>query len=109
MVMSGSTTLDLSAAGLGLAALGSLSDGAGSPTGQQVLLGGNTLDVGLDNTSTTFSGAISGSGGSLIKQGTGTFDARRDEHLLRHNDRQRRHPHGHDDGVAAGLQHVRQS
>ncbi|MGA2254373.1 MAG: autotransporter-associated beta strand repeat-containing protein, partial [Thermoguttaceae bacterium] len=73
MVMSSSTTLDLSAPGLGLVSLSSLADAAGSPTGHQVLLGGNTLDTGLDNSSTTFSGMISGNGGSLVKQGTGTF------------------------------------
>jgi autotransporter-associated beta strand protein len=37
-----------------------------------VLLGSNTLDLGLDNTSTTFSGAISGNG-TLVKDGAGTF------------------------------------
>ena len=73
VVMSSNTTLDLSAAGPGMVALGSLADTAGSPTGHQVLLGSNTLDVGLDNSSTTFSGVISGSGGSLIKTGSGTF------------------------------------
>ena len=73
MVVSNSTTLDLSGAGLGLAALGSLADASASPTGQRLLLGGGTLDVGLDNSSTTFSGAISGAGGSLMKLGTGTL------------------------------------
>jgi len=73
LVMSSSTTLDLSApSAFGLVALGSLADAPGSPTGHQVLLGGNTLETGIDNSSTTFSGTISGSGG-LIKQGSGTF------------------------------------
>ncbi len=47
-------------------AIGSLA-GAGSFT-----LGSNTLTTGGDNTSTTFSGAIAGTGG-LTKSGTGTF------------------------------------
>jgi len=47
-------------------AIGSLA-GAGS-----VALGSNTLTTGGDNTSTTFSGAIAGTGG-LTKSGTGTF------------------------------------
>ncbi|GEP44778.1 autotransporter-associated beta strand repeat-containing protein [Brevifollis gellanilyticus] len=46
--------------------IGSLA-GAGS-----VLLGNGTLNTGGDNTSTTFSGAISGTG-ALTKSGTGTF------------------------------------
>ena len=53
--------------------LGSLADASGSPTGHQVLLGANTLDTGADNSSTTFSGTISGNAGSLIKDGTGTL------------------------------------
>ena len=52
--------------------LGSLADAAGSPTGHKVLLGNNTLETGLDNSNTTFSGAISGSG-NLIKTGAGMF------------------------------------
>ncbi|MGA2254578.1 MAG: autotransporter-associated beta strand repeat-containing protein, partial [Thermoguttaceae bacterium] len=73
LVMSSSTSLDLSASSaFGLVALGSLADAPGSPTGHQMLLGGNTLETGIDNSSTTFSGTISGSGG-LIKQGSGTF------------------------------------
>ena len=68
--MSGNTTLDLSAATiLRSVSLGSLAAASGSP---QVLLGGNTLETGLDNSNTTFSGTISGSGG-LIKSGSGTF------------------------------------
>jgi outer membrane autotransporter protein len=46
--------------------IGSLA-GAGSVT-----LGSATLTTGTDNTNTTFSGAISGTGG-VVKQGTGTF------------------------------------
>ena len=47
--------------------IGSLS-GAGAVT-----LGSATLTTGSDNTSTTFSGAISGAGGALDKVGTGTI------------------------------------
>ena len=47
--------------------IGSLA-GAGAVT-----LGSATLTTGNDNTSTTFSGAISGAGGALDKVGTGTF------------------------------------
>ena len=36
-------------------------------------MGGNTLATGLNNSNTTFSGVISGVGGSLQKQGAGTF------------------------------------
>ena len=72
VVMSANTTLDLSAAGVGVAGVGSLADAAGSPTGALVLLGSNTLVTGLDNTNTSFSGTISGNG-SLVKQGTGMF------------------------------------
>jgi autotransporter-associated beta strand protein/T5SS/PEP-CTERM-associated repeat protein len=46
--------------------IGSLA-GAGSAA-----LGSATLTTGTDNTNTTFSGAISGTGG-VVKQGTGTF------------------------------------
>jgi autotransporter-associated beta strand protein len=56
----------------------SLSDGGGA--GGNVLIGngiGGTLTLGGDNTTTTFSGTISGtattSGGGLTKNGTGTF------------------------------------
>ena len=42
-------------------------------TGGSVVLGANTLTTGGDDTSTTFSGVISGAGGSLIKAGTGTL------------------------------------
>ena len=38
-----------------------------------VTLNAQTLTTGVDNTSTTFSGAISGAGGALVKQGTGFF------------------------------------
>ncbi|HEX4052694.1 MAG TPA: autotransporter-associated beta strand repeat-containing protein [Tepidisphaeraceae bacterium] len=48
--------------------IGSLAGVAGS----SVLLGSGTLTTGGNNTSTTFAGSISGSGG-LIKQGTGTM------------------------------------
>jgi fibronectin-binding autotransporter adhesin len=51
--------------------IGSLSGGGGS--GGSVLLGGGTLSTGSDGTSTTYAGVISGTGGSLVKTGTGTF------------------------------------
>ncbi len=79
VVLSSNTTLDLSAAGLGNVFLGSLADATSATTGHQVLIGSNTLDVGLNNASTTFSGTISdliegvSQGGSLVKQGAGTF------------------------------------
>jgi autotransporter-associated beta strand protein len=46
----------------------------GSLTGEgNVLVGGGCLVTGSDNTSTTFSGAISGANADLYKEGTGTF------------------------------------
>jgi fibronectin-binding autotransporter adhesin len=38
-----------------------------------VTLNTQTLTTGLDNSSTTFSGVISGAGGALVKNGAGTF------------------------------------
>ena len=76
IVMSSATTLDLSMPNsLNLVALGSLADASSGVTGQKVLLGGNTLATGLNNSNTTFSGVISGVGGSLQKQGAGTFSS----------------------------------
>ncbi|MCX7185434.1 MAG: autotransporter-associated beta strand repeat-containing protein [Nitrosospira sp.] len=51
--------------------IGSLAGIAGTP-GTQVVLGSNTLTTG-DASSTTFAGVISGIGGGITKQGTGTF------------------------------------
>jgi autotransporter-associated beta strand protein len=53
------------------ATIGSLAT-LGPPNGGHVMLGSGTLTVGGDNTSTTFSGSISGTGG-LTKQGSGIF------------------------------------
>jgi autotransporter-associated beta strand protein len=50
------------------ATIGSLA-GAGS-----VILRAKTLTAGVDNSSTSFSGALSGSGGSFTKSGTGKMD-----------------------------------
>ncbi len=48
--------------------------GIGSIEGNGTVdLGGAALTVGGNNGSTTYSGVISGSGGSLVKTGTGTF------------------------------------
>ncbi len=74
VVMSSNTTLDLSGTSVIASTIGSLADAvAGASSGQQVLLGGNILFTGGDNTSTTFSGNISGVGGSLTKVGSGAF------------------------------------
>jgi autotransporter-associated beta strand protein len=51
-------------------AIGGLADGG--TTGGNVVLGGNTLTFGGTNTSTTYSGSISGTGGQINKTGTGT-------------------------------------
>jgi outer membrane autotransporter protein len=57
-------TLDLNNFNQGIASLA----GAGNVT-----LGAAKLTTGADNSSTTFDGVISGTGGSLTKTGTGTF------------------------------------
>jgi autotransporter-associated beta strand protein len=49
--------------------IGSLA--GGGSTGGTVSLGGNTLTMGTDNTSTSYAGTITGSNGQLIKTGTG--------------------------------------
>ena len=74
VAMSSSTTLDLSPANAWgtTVALASLADASGSTTGHQVLLGNNTLQTGMDNSSTTFSGTISGNG-SLMEVRAGMF------------------------------------
>ena len=51
--------------------IGSLS--GGGTTGGNVDLQANKLTAGGANTSTSFGGVISGTGGSLVKSGTGTF------------------------------------
>ena len=62
------TTLDLTGFGN---AVGSLA--GGGATGGNVTLGAATLTLGADNTSpAAYAGVISGTGGSLIKTGTGT-------------------------------------
>ena len=73
LVMSGNTTLGPHRAQYPAIVVAGLAGRCGRiATGQQVLLGGNSLKTGLDNSNTTFSGTISGSGG-LIKSGNGTF------------------------------------
>ena len=67
--------------------IGSLA-GAGNVT-----LGAATLTTGNDNTSTIFSGAISGTGG-LTKSGTGTLLLTADQQLCRCDHRQCRHAVG---------------
>ncbi len=69
VVMSSDTTLDLNNYSTDI---GSLADADGSPTGHRVLLGSGTLTLGGNNTSTTFSGGVSGTGG-ITKTGNGTF------------------------------------
>ncbi len=68
------TALQLSSAGASLdlmdhnQTIGSLQGAAGS----RVLLGSGTLTVGIDNTSTSFAGVVSGTGGT-VKMGTGSL------------------------------------
>ena len=67
LTISNGATLDMTAGTQTIASLAS-TDGQGS----KVLLGNGLLTVG-DPTSTTFDGVISGAGGSLVKQGSGTL------------------------------------
>lgn len=55
----------------GIAAAGDTIGSIAGVTGASVILGSKTLTAGGDNTSTTFAGVISGSGGGLTKSGTG--------------------------------------
>ncbi len=64
MQLSGSASLGLGTYNL---AVGSMSGTA------PINLSSNELSVGSDNTSTTYSGAIGGSGGQLLKLGSGTL------------------------------------
>ncbi|MCE9612208.1 MAG: autotransporter-associated beta strand repeat-containing protein [Chthoniobacter sp.] len=68
MSMAPNTTFDLNGADQ---QIGSLAD-LGAATGHRVLLGSGTLTVG-DGNNTTFSGAISGTGGSVTKDSLGTL------------------------------------
>ena len=52
--------------------VGSLSGGGAS--GGNVNMGANVFTIGNDNTSTTFAGVLSGTGGILNKRGSGTFN-----------------------------------
>jgi len=63
------TTFDL----LDSEIIGSLSSAANSTQSAFVNLHGNTLTTGGDNNSTTFRGVIYGSGGNLVKTGSGAF------------------------------------
>lgn len=65
---SNTAALDLSGMGAASQTVGSLTGLAGS----SVVLGTKNLLTGADNSSTTFAGSLSGSGG-LAKQGSGTF------------------------------------
>jgi len=64
VTVSGGATLDLNSLALSVGSL------AGSGN---ISIGTATLTTGNDNTNTTFSGIVSGSTGSIIKQGTGNF------------------------------------
>ncbi len=68
--LSGATaSLDISGITAAGASIGSLAGVAGS----SVALGAKNINVGGNNTDTSFAGAISGAGGSLTKSGTGTL------------------------------------
>lgn len=67
-VNSATSAFDISALGSGTT-IGDLSGVAGS----SVLLGSKTLTVGTSTPSVTFQGIISGSGGAIVKQGSGTW------------------------------------
>ena len=66
MTNAASTNLDLNGFNV---SIGSLA--GGGATGGNVILGAQTLTTGGNNTSTSYAGVISGSGGNVIKTGTG--------------------------------------
>ncbi len=73
VIMSSNTTFDLSI-GTGTTIASLADDPAGvTLNSSQVLLGNGILTTGGDNTSTTFSGVLSGAGGGLTKVGAGCF------------------------------------
>ena len=59
-------------------------DSLAGVAGATVSLGAHTLTAGGNNTSTTYAGLITGTGG-LTKVGSGTPDVERDEYLHRSN------------------------
>lgn len=67
IITNGNGVMDISQVTSGGVAVGSI-EGSGS-----YVLGSNTLTTGTINTTTTVSGIISGSGGSLVKTGTATL------------------------------------
>ncbi|MDE2307863.1 MAG: autotransporter-associated beta strand repeat-containing protein [Xanthomonadaceae bacterium] len=75
LAATGAVTLaNASGAGFDISAAGNQVVGAlsgGGTTGGTVMLGGNTLTFG-DSSNQTFGGVVGGTGGSLVKQGTGT-------------------------------------
>jgi autotransporter-associated beta strand protein len=66
---SATASFDISAITAGGETVGSLA----AVTGSSVNLGSKTLSAGQDNSSTTVAGIISGTGGSLVKEGSGTL------------------------------------
>jgi len=71
-----SSTLDMNSANNGTVALtqsGQTYNVAGLQGSRDLAIGSNTLSVGANNNSTTYSGNLSGTGG-VSKVGTGTFD-----------------------------------
>jgi autotransporter-associated beta strand protein len=66
VILNGTSVFDLNGE---IETIGSLSGGANT----QVTTGGAALTTGGNNLNTTYNGVISGAGGSLIKNGTGTF------------------------------------
>ncbi|MFA6564785.1 MAG: autotransporter-associated beta strand repeat-containing protein, partial [Verrucomicrobiia bacterium] len=68
-VTGGTAVFDISGITASSETIGSLAGVSGS----SAVLGGKNLTAGDDNTSTTFAGVISGTGGSLTKTGTGTL------------------------------------
>lgn len=71
LVLANAASAQLLANGAGInTTVGSIA--GGGPTGGNINIGNNNLSTGGDNTSTSYGGVISGTGGSFTKTGTGT-------------------------------------